>query len=117
MNPVNKQFLDDNRHHHTCLVKAFYLRHLDGRTRSEMVRVMQEEFHPGYHTDLWCGPCVSDMVIKLYRHYDEWLAANAEKIEDEIDVKEAEERKEEKDIPFAEVKEKLFVKSKNHKRR
>jgi hypothetical protein len=75
MKPVNKQFLDDNRHHHTTLVKAFYLRSLSGATRETMQRVMSEEFQTGYATDLWCPPCVSDMVLALYRNYDNWIAS------------------------------------------
>lgn len=74
MKPENKQFLDDNRFHHETLVKAFYLRSLSAETRTRMQQIIAEEFQPGYSTDLWCGPCVSEMVLKLYRHYDEWLA-------------------------------------------
>lgn len=81
MKPENKAFLDSNRHHHDTLVKAFYLRHLDGNTRSEMQRIMSEEFQPGYTSDLWCAPCVSDMVLALYRRYDEWLVANPPPVE------------------------------------
>lgn len=75
MKPENKKFLDDNRHHHETLTKAFYLRSLSAETRTRMQQIISEEFQTGYTTDLWCGPCVSDMVLKLYRHYDEWLAA------------------------------------------
>lgn len=74
MKPENKKFLDENRHHHDTLIKAFYLRSLSGEVRSRMQQIIAEEFQPGYSTDLWCPPCVSDMVRKLYRHYDEWLA-------------------------------------------
>lgn len=81
MKPENKKFLDDNRHHHTTLVKAFYLRHLDGNTRSMMQQVMAEEFQPGYAADLWCPTCCADMVTALYRRYDDWLAANPEPAE------------------------------------
>ena len=75
MNPENQKFLDLNRHHYDVLIKAFYLRHLDGNTRAKMQQVMNEEFQPGYATDLWCPPCVSDMVKALYRKYDEWIEA------------------------------------------
>ena len=75
MKTENKKFLDDNRHHYDVLIKAFYLRHLDGNTRSMMQQVMSEEFQPGYATDLWCAPCVSDMVKLLYSRYDKWIAA------------------------------------------
>lgn len=74
MTPEDKQFLNDNRHHHDTLVKAFYLRSLSGETRSRMQEIIGRYWLQGYHTDLWCGPCVSDMVRLLYRLYDEWLA-------------------------------------------
>lgn len=74
MRPENKQFLDEQRHHHETLVKAFYLRSLSGEVRSRMQQIIAEEFQPGYSTDLWCGPCVQAMILKLYKHYDEWLA-------------------------------------------
>lgn len=75
MTPENKQFLDDNYHHWVTLRDAFYLRGLSGETRTRMQQIMAQEFQPGYHTDLWCGPCVTDMVKRLYENYDKWLAA------------------------------------------
>ena len=69
----DKQFLDDNRQHHETLTKAGYLRSLSGETRSRMQSIIGQYWQPGYSTDLWCPPCISDMVLKLYRHYDEWL--------------------------------------------
>lgn len=75
MKPENKKFLDDNRHHHDTLTKAFYLKGLNGNEREGMVRVMREEFQPGYTVDLWCPTCAADMVIHLYRYYDNWLSA------------------------------------------
>lgn len=79
MKPENKEFLDANRHHYDTYVKAFYVRGLSANEREGMQRVMREEFQPGYHTDLWCGPCLVDMLIKLYRHYDEWIQQNENK--------------------------------------
>ena len=73
MTPETIQFLNDNRHHHETLVKAFYLRSLSAEVRTRMQEIIRQEWEPGYSTDLWCGPCVSAMVLKLYRHYDEWL--------------------------------------------
>lgn len=81
MKSENKIFLDENRHHHDTLVKAFYLRSLTGVTRETMQRVMSEEFQPGYATDLWCPPCVSDMVLALYRNYDNWIASQPAEVE------------------------------------
>jgi hypothetical protein len=74
MKPENKKFLDDNRHHYDTYVKAFYVRGLNANEREGMQRVMREEFQPGYSADLWCPPCLVEMLVKLYRHYDEWLA-------------------------------------------
>lgn len=73
MIPANIQFLNDNRHHHDTLTKAFYLRSLSAEVRQRMQDIIREEWESTYHTDLWCGPCISDMVLKLYRHYDEWI--------------------------------------------
>jgi len=77
MNPVNKKFLEDNRHHWITLRDAKYLRHLDGNTRSRMVQVMSEEFQPGYTADLWCAPCVSEMITTLYQRFEQWEAAQS----------------------------------------
>lgn len=69
----DKKFLDENRIHHETLTKAFYMRSLSGEVRTRMQSIIAHYWQAGYITDLWCGPCVSDMVLKLYRHYDEWL--------------------------------------------
>lgn len=78
MKPENKAFLEANRTHWVTLREAFYIRHLDGNTRSEMQRIMGEEFRPGYTSDLWCGVCVADMVRALYQEFEKWEAANPE---------------------------------------
>lgn len=72
MRPENKKFLEDNERTWITLRDAGYMIGLDGNTRSEMVRVIREEFQPGYATDLWCPPCVADMVTLLYRYFNEW---------------------------------------------
>lgn len=76
MTPSDIQFLNDNRHHHTTLVKAFYLRSLSAEVRARMQEIIGKYWQPGYSTDLWCSPCVVEMVKKLYRHYDEWIKNN-----------------------------------------
>lgn len=75
MTPEDKQFLEDNRHHHETLVKAFYLRSLSGETRSRMQDIIRKYWQPMYNTDLWCGPCIAEMIKLVYRLYDDWLAA------------------------------------------
>jgi hypothetical protein len=79
MNPANKAVLDDYRRFHDTLTKAGYLMGLSGSERSEMVRIIREEWMPGYATDLWCGPCVANMVLLCYRYYDDYLAKEAAK--------------------------------------
>lgn len=76
MTPENKAFLEANRAHWITLRDAFYIRHLDGNTRSEMQRVMGEEFQPGYTADLWCPTCVADMVKALYQRFEAWERDN-----------------------------------------
>lgn len=76
MTPENIQFLNEQRHHHDTLIKAFYLRSLSAEVRTRMQEIIRQEWEPTYHTDLWCGSCVSDMVKKIYRHYDEWIKKN-----------------------------------------
>jgi hypothetical protein len=56
------------------------MRGLSGETRQRMQDIIRSEWEPGYHTDLWCPPCISDMVKKLYRLYDEWLAKQPVKV-------------------------------------
>ena len=70
------QFLNDNRMHYDTLIKAFYMRGLSAEVRGRMQAIIGKYWQPGYHTDLFCPPCISDMVKKLYRHYDEWLKNN-----------------------------------------
>jgi len=82
MKPENKVFLEENRKHWITLRDAKYLRHLDGNTRSRMVQVMSEEFQPGYTADLWCAPCVSEMIATLYRRFEEWEAAQEKALQE-----------------------------------
>lgn len=76
MNPANKTFLDANERFFTTLRDAGYMLGLDGNTRSAFARIICEEFQPGYATDMWCPPCVADMVLLLYRYYGEWKEKN-----------------------------------------
>lgn len=73
MSPQNKKFLEDNYHHYLT-VKDGYVKGLNAAEREGMQRVMAEEFAPGYSTDLWCGPCVFEMVKLLYTRYEQWKA-------------------------------------------
>jgi hypothetical protein len=79
--PDDIQFLNDNRTHYDTLVNAGYLRGLSGETRQRMQDIIRRYWEGGYHTDLWCPPCISDMVKKLYRLYDEWIDKNKTTVE------------------------------------
>lgn len=76
MNPENKKFLDDNRHHYEGFVKAQYLSHFDNATRDRLLQVVQQEFAPGYQANLWCSSCVADLLKFAYQRYDDWLSKN-----------------------------------------
>jgi hypothetical protein len=81
MKPENKQFLEANYHHWVTLRDAQFLRGLNANEREGMVRVMAEEFQPGYTCDLWCPTCVFEMVKSLYTRYEQWKLDNPEPIE------------------------------------
>jgi hypothetical protein len=78
MKAENKEFLEANLHHWITLRDSLYLRGLNASEREGMQRVMAEEFSPGYTTDLWCAPCVADMVRLLYTRYEQWKEQNKE---------------------------------------
>jgi hypothetical protein len=66
----NAEFLDRNRFHYDCLVKAQYVKHLDGATIDGLVRIVREEFDSGYLINTWCGDCVMNMLKFVYEQYD-----------------------------------------------
>lgn len=74
MKEANKALLDKHRPIYDVLIRAQYLKGLNGQEINELLQVMHEEFQPGYATDLWCGPCLIDFVKLLYRMYDDWIA-------------------------------------------
>lgn len=68
-------FLDANKHHYDLLIRAQYVKHLDGATRQGLLDAAKE-FSPGFNADLWCPTCVADMLKRVYGWYDEWLDLN-----------------------------------------
>jgi hypothetical protein len=85
------------------------MRSLSGEVRSRMQDIIGKYWQAGYTTDLWCPPCVSDMVLKLYRHYDEWL--EQQKQESPPEVKEPEPSK-----PVEPIKASFPSHKKHHRR-
>lgn len=75
MREENRQFLEDNYGYWITLRDADYMRGLNSHQLEGMVRVMREEFIPGYICDTWCPSCVAEMMRNLYTRYDQWKAA------------------------------------------
>ena len=80
MKKENKEFLDSNRHFYEQMLRADTLSGLGHQTKTEMERVMRDEFNPGYTADLNCATCIFEMVKRLYHNYDRWLSDNPIKV-------------------------------------
>jgi len=78
MKQENRDFLNANRHHWDTWQRIQMVQHLDGNTRETMLRVIREEFAPGYSGSTWCQQCVIDMLTYVYTQYDKLLAREAE---------------------------------------
>lgn len=64
----------EKHYHHWITLRDGYVRGLNVHERTDMHRVLQEEFWPGYVYDEWCGSCVASMVKEVYSRYDKWKA-------------------------------------------
>jgi hypothetical protein len=69
-------FLDANRHHYDLLIKAGYVKQLDGATIQGLLAVVRKEWSPGYLINSWCGECVMNMIKFAYTQYDKWIENN-----------------------------------------
>jgi hypothetical protein len=71
MKPENATFLDSNYDCYTEILKAeTAMKALP--IRFELLRIIKEEFYPGYAYDDACGDCLFSMVRLLYRRFEEW---------------------------------------------
>lgn len=68
-------FLNQNRAHYDTLVKAQFLTNIDYGVKNGLMEVARV-FSPGYAANLWCGPCVVELVRFVYIQYDKWLIDN-----------------------------------------
>lgn len=75
MNPTPQQqaFMLANRPHYDTLIKADFLTNIGGDVKNGLLDVARI-FAPAYMANLWCGPCVCDLVKFAYTQYDKWLA-------------------------------------------
>lgn len=67
------RFLEQNRHHWTAWEKAQIFNQLDSSVRNGMLNIYREYWDGGYIANLWCSPCVVDLMKKLYTNYDKYL--------------------------------------------
>lgn len=74
MTPENVNILLKHLHHFESLEKAQYMRGLNGHERNDILSVGRAEFFgAGYSPDLWCPPCVSEMVKNVYNQFAIYL--------------------------------------------
>ncbi len=83
MNPANKQILDSLEHFHVMFVRQQTISGLTANNKTDLLRVMREEFWPGYYYDEWCPHCAGKFLTDVYRKYNEWKAANVEPVQGE----------------------------------
>ena len=70
MTNEDKDFLEANRGHYNTAVNAGYVQDLGQDIKMRMVEIIKTYFAPAYLANLWCGPCIMDMVKYLYVQYD-----------------------------------------------
>lgn len=70
MNAEDKSFIEANRQHYRTITQAGFVADLDGVVKTKMLDIIKRNFAPAYLTNLWCSPCVVDMIKYLYEQYD-----------------------------------------------
>jgi hypothetical protein len=74
-----QDFLEQNRPHYDTLIKADFLTNLGYQVKEELLNTARV-FAPAYQANLWCGPCVCDLVKFVYTQYDKWLLAQPKEL-------------------------------------
>lgn len=74
MKKENIDFLNANRHHWIAWEKAQIVNQLDYGVRQRLLDIIHEEWSPVYNANLWCSPCVIDMLKYAYTQFDKWIA-------------------------------------------
>lgn len=80
MKASNTAFLEAHRGIWTMYQRAQIVVHIDAATKDGLLRVIHEEFDPGYLVNMWCGACVIDMLKYVYGQYEQWLQAQENNI-------------------------------------
>jgi hypothetical protein len=76
MKEESKSFLETNMHHWEAWRDLQIFNQLDYGVRDGFLKVIRDEFNPGYLANLWCSPCVVDMMRYVYTQYDKYLSQN-----------------------------------------
>lgn len=63
-------FLNNNRNHYETLTKAGFIQNLSNDTKSEFLRIIRENFSPGYLCCMHCNGDIAAMVQYVYIQYD-----------------------------------------------
>ena len=71
MTTATLSFLEENKHFKEIYSQELIARTMNMRERVRMEKIIHEEFEPGFTADLWCEPCVREMILKAYKHYEE----------------------------------------------
>jgi hypothetical protein len=71
----DKEWLDANRSHWDLWDRAQIFNQLDSATRDGYLNMIRKYYNPGYITNMWCSPCVVDMMKYLYTQYDKSIQA------------------------------------------
>lgn len=73
MRQENIDFLNANRHHWELWKTAQIFNQLDSHVKDRLLRIVQEEFSATYIANLWCSPCVVDLLKFAYTQFDKYL--------------------------------------------
>lgn len=49
--------------------------HLGAQEKEEIASIIRQEFNPSYNPNLWCGPCVVDMLVYAFNELDNYLSS------------------------------------------
>lgn len=67
------EFLNNNRQHWDIWQRAQVFNHLDYGIRLKLLEIIHTYWSPVYNVNLWCSPCVVDMLRFAYTQYDKYL--------------------------------------------
>jgi hypothetical protein len=87
MKSDNKQILDALEHFFITFERVQTISGLTFQNKADLLRVMREEFMPGYDFDMWCPHCAGEFIRDVYRHYNAWKAVNIEAVTDMPKIK------------------------------